>query len=62
MQRQNLLIEIGTEELPPVGLFELGEAFAANLKKLCDEAGFDSEQVHAFVTPRRIAARLDALN
>ena len=62
MQRQNLLIEIGTEELPPDGLFELGEAFAANLKKLCDEAGFDSEQVHAFVTPRRIAARLDALN
>ena len=61
MQRQNLLIEIGTEELPPDGLFELGEAFALNLKKLCNEAGFDSEQAHSFVTPRRIAARLDAL-
>ena len=61
MQRQNLLIEIGTEELPPDGLFELGEAFAQTLKELCSEAGFDSKQAHSFATPRRIAARLDAL-
>ena len=61
MQRQNLLIEIGTEELPPDGLLELGEAFAQTLRKLCSEAGFDSEQAHSFATPRRIAARLDAL-
>lgn len=61
MQRHNLLIEIGTEELPPDGLFELGKAFASNLKKLCDAAGFDSGQTHSFATPRRIAARLDAL-
>ena len=61
MQRQNLLIEIGSEELPPSGLLELGEAFAANLKQACNEAGFGGEQVHAFVTPRRIAARLEAV-
>ena len=61
MQRQNLLIEIGTEELPPDGLFELGEAFAQTLSKLCSEAGFDNEQAHSFATPRRIAAQLDAL-
>ena len=61
MQRQNLLIEIGTEELPPDGLFELGEAFAQTLKRLCGDAGFDSEQTHSFATPRRVAARLDAL-
>ena len=39
MQRHNLLVEIGTEELPPDGLFELGEAFAQTLKKLCGDAG-----------------------
>ena len=61
MQRQNLLIEIGTEELPPNGLLELGEAFAQTLRKLCSEAGFDSEQACSFATPRRIAARLEAL-
>ena len=61
MQKQNLLIEIGTEELPPDGLFELGEAFAQTLRNLCSEAGFDSKQAYSFATPRRIAARLDAL-
>ena len=61
MQRQNLLIEIGSEELPPTRLFELGEAFAASLQKACNEAGFDSGKAHSFVTPRRIAARLEAV-
>ena len=61
MQTQNLLIEIGTEELPPDGLDVLGEAFATNLKKVCNEAGFNSKQAYSFVTPRRIAARLEAL-
>ena len=61
MQKQNLLIEIGTEELPPDGLFELGEAFAQTLRKLCSEAGFNSEQAFSFAAPRRIAARLEDL-
>ena len=31
MSAENLLVEIGTEELPPKALRKLAEAFAANL-------------------------------
>lgn len=61
MQKQNLLIEIGCEELPPDGLFELGEAFATNLKTICNEAGFGSGAASSFATPRRIAARIESV-
>lgn len=53
-----LLIELGTEELPPKALDELSAAF---LRGICEglakrgiEAGFD--QAHAYASPRRLAA------
>lgn len=61
MQKDNLLVEIGTEELPPKLLPALGDNFAQLLGKTCKESGFDYQQSHAFITPRRIAARLEGL-
>ena len=59
MQKNSLLVEIGTEELPPKHLASLGNSFAQLLGKACQEAGFDYQQSCAFVTARRIAARLE---
>ncbi len=58
---QNLLIEIGSEELPPKALRSLAEAFAHNLHAELDaaELAFDSIQWHA--APRRLALTVKAL-
>jgi glycyl-tRNA synthetase beta chain len=53
-----LLVEIGTEELPPRHLDKLSEAFALKIAALLSEQGFDCQEVEHFVSPRRIAARL----
>lgn len=53
-----LLVEIGTEELPPRHLDKLSEAFALKIAALLSEHGFDCQEVEHFVSPRRIAARL----
>ncbi|WKE67528.1 glycine--tRNA ligase subunit beta [Gallaecimonas kandeliae] len=61
MMAQNLLIEIGTEELPPKALRSLAEAFAANLDAELTQAelAFDAIQWHA--APRRLALTIKAL-
>ncbi|WP_417357070.1 glycine--tRNA ligase subunit beta [Gallaecimonas pentaromativorans] len=61
MMAQNLLVEIGTEELPPKALRTLAEAFAANLGAELTEAelAFDAIQWHA--APRRLALTVKAL-
>ena len=57
-RRDNLLVELGTEELPPKALLNLSEAFSAGLDKLLHTAGFDFEQLESFATPRRLALRI----
>ena len=56
-QRDNLLIEIGAEELPPRALQALGRAFAAGLARGLVEAGVlaDEDNYRYFATPRRLA-------
>ena len=54
----NLLIEIGTEELPPKALLTLAEAFSAGLAKLLRSAGFEFDQFESYATPRRLAVRV----
>lgn len=54
-----LLIEIGTEELPPHHLDKLSRAFAAALSESLSEAGIPSSKTEHFVAPRRIAARFN---
>jgi len=50
-----LLIEIGTEELPPKSLTKLRDAFSQNIKKLFGKSGLEIGEVAAYATPRRLS-------
>ena len=61
--RANLLVEIGTEELPPRALQSLARAFADELARALAEEGMLGESGEAaaltwFATPRRLAVRI----
>ena len=61
--RAALLVELFTEELPPKALKRLGEAFCAGIVealRVRGLAGADA-QVEGFATPRRLAARVQAV-
>ena len=51
----DLLVEIGTEELPPKALRGLSEAFAAGIAAELDAAGFARGVPIPYATPRRLA-------
>ena len=53
-----LLVEVGTEELPPLELPVLGAEFAEKLSLALHEAGFAHQSYRAFYTPRRLAVQL----
>lgn len=55
-----LLVEIGTEELPPKSLASLGRAFAQRLRTELVTAGLadDDSRATAFWSPRRLAVRV----
>lgn len=55
MNTQPLLIEIGTEELPPTALLKLSDAFSASVNDQLKAEGFSFTQIHAYATPRRLA-------
>ena len=54
----DLLVEIGTEELPPKALRGLSEAFAAGVAAELDAAGFAHGAPVPYATPRRLAVRI----
>lgn len=58
-----LLVEIGTEELPPKALDELALAFRDGVVQGLERRGvaFGREGVHALWTPRRLAVLIDAV-
>ncbi len=58
---QTLLVEIGTEELPPKALRELSEAFAAGLRAGLQGARLTHGDMRCFATPRRLAVRIEGL-
>ena len=51
----NLLVEIGTEELPPTALLALSHAFVAGFRERLDDAGIGFETIEPFASPRRLA-------
>jgi glycyl-tRNA synthetase beta chain len=51
----NLLVEIGTEELPPTALLTLSNAFVAGFRDQLDGAGIAFETIEPFASPRRLA-------
>jgi glycyl-tRNA synthetase beta chain len=61
MSTETLLIEIGTEELPPTSLRTLGEALHREVVARLDEQRIAHGASHWFATPRRLAVSVDAL-
>lgn len=51
----DLLIELGTEELPPKALTKLSNAFAAEIRKQLETAELPFGDIKAYATPRRLA-------
>lgn len=62
MQQENLLIEIGTEELPPKSLRQLAQAFADNLEVELKKADLSFASVYWLASPRRLALMVKELN
>jgi len=54
-QRHDLLIELGTEELPPKALKGLSESFTASFVAELNQARLAFDSVESFATPRRLA-------
>ena len=61
IQTRDLLIELGTEELPPKALQTLSRSLLDGLLQRLEEAGLAPQSSQAFATPRRLALRLSAL-
>lgn len=55
MSQENLLIELGTEELPPKSLRQLAESFASNLEAELKKAELSFDSVRWLASPRRLA-------
>ncbi|MFT7313577.1 MAG: glycyl-tRNA synthetase beta chain, partial [Paraglaciecola sp.] len=61
MRQENLLVEIGTEELPPKSLVKLAQAFADNTQAALDEANISYTDINWFASPRRLAITVSQL-
>jgi len=58
---QDLLIEIGTEELPPKALKKLSLAFLDGAKTGLEKAGLEFTTIKPFASPRRLALLISEL-
>lgn len=58
---EDLLIEIGTEELPPKALLNLSRAFGEGITHGLQQAGLDHGRLELFATPRRLAVQVHGL-
>lgn len=56
---KDLLIEIGTEELPPTALQRLSDAFTQGIAAGLADAGLAFGDVHSFASPRRLAVLIN---
>ena len=62
MTTETLLIELGTEELPPKSLKTLATAFYDNIKSQLDSNDLSYSEIKWFATPRRLAVQVLDLN
>ncbi len=60
-RKDDFLVEIGTEELPPKALRQLMEAFAEILEAGIDDARLAHGKVRAYASPRRLAVHVHKL-
>ncbi len=61
MDRNDFLVELGTEELPPKALSRLSEAFRDGIVEGLKNAALSHSAVHAYAAPRRLAVMVEAL-
>ncbi len=54
-EKRDLLVEIGTEELPPKALRTLEQAFAGDIVSGLAKAGLEHAEFRSFASPRRLA-------
>ena len=59
---KDLLIEIGTEELPPTTLNKLSTAFYNGVKEGLEKAGLSFAEIKKFAAPRRLALVINGLD
>jgi glycyl-tRNA synthetase beta chain len=60
-EQDDFLVELGTEELPPVALMRLSKAFKDGVVAGLAKAGLAHGDVESFATPRRLALNVQAL-
>ncbi len=60
--KSNLLVEIGTEELPPKALRSLSEAFLDAVSQRLSALGLSFASARPFAAPRRLAILVEALD
>jgi glycyl-tRNA synthetase beta chain len=60
-EKRDLLIELGTEELPPKALKKLIQAFEAGIKQGLDKAELSFDAIRSYAAPRRMAVVVDGL-
>ncbi|HIC46322.1 glycine--tRNA ligase subunit beta, partial [Methylophaga sp.] len=58
---QDLLIELGTEELPPKALLKLSQAFQQGVEQGLKSAELSFDVIRAYATPRRLALVISKL-
>ncbi|MFA3792886.1 glycine--tRNA ligase subunit beta [Aliiglaciecola sp. SL4] len=61
MRKENLLVELGTEELPPKALKNLSQAFSENIKLGLQGANLAFDHIESYASPRRLAVKVIAL-
>lgn len=61
MSTRDLLVEIGTEELPPKALKKLSAAFTQGIVDGLNKAGLQHAAVQSYASPRRLAALVTSL-
>lgn len=58
MIKEDLLLELGTEELPPKALRKLAQALCDNFKSSLDSSAIEYENIKWYATPRRLALKV----
>ncbi|MEX2488848.1 MAG: glycine--tRNA ligase subunit beta [Pseudomonadales bacterium] len=61
METRDLLVEIGTEELPPKSLKRLLTDLQTNVGQELSRANFSFDEIKGYATPRRLAVLIKAL-
>ncbi len=60
-ETRDLLIEIGTEELPPKALKKLSQAFTDGITQGLQKAELEFGTVHSYAAPRRLAVLIEGV-